>query len=1034
MAITKILLRCPVHALNKAFILDENNSTIFKEGVYLSSPEFYYETIKQTETKPKDAEKRKLSLQKYWIRSCMRSTPYATFAGCSLAETNADTTEIILAKPSQHIRRIRVDMNYTALIIQSLLKQKEIRNQVKFFPNNSLYELAEVYRYAEYAIQNNTRHYQLTAVDKSDYLTELLEKAAKGSLLTELVDFLIELAKVEQDEAEAYVEELCNAQIIIGELEPCVTGDEPLDNLIVQLKKLNNTTAIVAALDQVHQLIEEPKEGVAHYQKIEEKLRQLELVNDIPKNTLQVDLFLKTHSAKIEDSIINEIVKQTVDLKFLARQSKNADLDNFKNKFYNKYEDAMQPLSIALDADIGIGYAGVNEESAGSSALIDNLFVAAQGIDNMTAFDYIKQYTLRKYNDYLKNGKSEIEILEEELKAFAKQTEHFNFSNSQYLFGSLMQQEGQLNKEHFYFDLSGLGGPSGANLLGRFTQGDRELKELAREILVAEEQEIPNAIYAEIAHLPQARIGNILLRPILRKYEIPYVGKSGIDAQHQITIDDLMVKIVNDTVVLYSKRLNKRIIPRLTTAHNFSFGSLPIYKFLCDLQAQGIAYPNVWDWGHLDSLEHLPRVVYKNLIIKKARWKITEAAIKELPKNKTEYHTFFKSFREQHQLPQRVVYAESDNELLIDFDQEVGVELFIHYLTKRKNIVLEEFLFTEENCIVKDDEGNPYTNEIIIPIQNDAKNLVEAIESSNNIEAHNTKQKFAPFSEWMYFKIYCGNKSAEKILRTKLLQFVVHGMSNHFFEQFFFIRYKDEFSHIRIRFFNADIDKQKELFRVFNLSLQSELESGAISKISLDTYNRELERYGGAHIEFAEKIFFADSLAVLKFLNLLEGADENKYRLLFALRGIDILLNDFGYNLDEKQKLAKEIQLGFFKEFGAQPHLQKQLNEKYRAYQKEIFSHMDKEKDRENDIVEAVQIFEERSIMIKKLIQEHCDSLNDVDRKSKYNYWLPSYIHMFMNRLYIAQQRKYELVIYHFLEKYYSSRIALQNQSNNPNS
>ena len=33
---------------------------------------------------------------------------------------------------------------------------------------------------------------------------------------------------------------------------------------------------------------------------------------------------------------------------------------------------------------------------------------------------------------------------------------------------------------------------------------------------------------------------------------------------------------------------------------------------------------------------------------------------------------------------------------------------------------------------------------------------------------------------------------------------------------------------------------------------------------------------------------------------------------------------------------------------------------------------------------------------------------------------------MFMNRLFIAQQRKYELVIYYFLEKYYTSAIATE--------
>ena len=34
-----------------------------------------------------------------------------------------------------------------------------------------------------------------------------------------------------------------------------------------------------------------------------------------------------------------------------------------------------------------------------------------------------------------------------------------------------------------------------------------------------------------------------------------------------------------------------------------------------------------------------------------------------------------------------------------------------------------------------------------------------------------------------------------------------------------------------------------------------------------------------------------------------------------------------------------------------------------------------------------------------------------------------------MNRLFIGNQRKYELVVYHFLKKYYTSQLAIAHKS-----
>ena len=59
-------------------------------------------------------------------------------------------------------------------------------------------------------------------------------------------------------------------------------------------------------------------------------------------------------------------------------------------------------------------------------------------------------------------------------------------------------------------------GPSGANLLGRFCHADPELHRRVEEHLRAEEAHRPDAIFAEVVHLPEGRIGNVLCRPVLR--------------------------------------------------------------------------------------------------------------------------------------------------------------------------------------------------------------------------------------------------------------------------------------------------------------------------------------------------------------------------------------------------------------------------------------------------------------------------------------------------------------------------------------
>ena len=1032
--LNKILLRTPLQSLSIAYDFEkEEVNQLFEDGLYISSPEFYNEYIKNKEkTNIQKKDKLELSFAKYWLRSSSRCTPFGTFAGSALIpiqkSSEISQNSICLDKVSSYKRHIRLDMNYISDFINMLLQSEVVRKQILFYPNNSIYQIDDKFRYVEYYNENNVRKYQISSVHNTEYLQNILNLSKSGVTIQQLSEFLIDTEDVTKEEAESFVETLCTSQLLIASIEPAVTGLEPLEQIIIQLKQFVDCETTLNKLVELQNLLNIQTTGINFYKEIEHKLKELAPELIAPKNTIQVDMYLSVKESIIEEKLINSILKEAESLKLLSFSSPNPDLENFKTKFLKKYEDKQIPLSLALDSELGIGYAGKTQEDVANGEFIDNLAIVIGNNSSTMNQNHLQRLSLTKYEEWHRLNLDQIEIKEEDLKSFEELSKKNTFSNSWHLMGSLLSKEGKLDQEHFTFDISALSVNSGANLLGRFAHGDEKINEFVKEILLKEEENEPDSIFAEIAHLPQARIGNILLRPIIRGYEIPYVGLSGIDESKQIKTEDLYVFIKNGEVILWSKKFNKRVHPRLTTAHNFSNNSLPIYKFLCDLQSQHKAYAGVWDWGSLRTIKFLPRVVFKNLILHKASWKITEKDLESLPKDKNNWLEFFNHFREINKIPKRVVIKQGDNTLLIDFDERLGLYLFVDYVKKYKQIQIEEFLFTNENCFVKDLRNVPFTNEVIIPFLDVdiEKNVLinKKTRKVNIINNSDIKRTFFPGSEWLYFKIYSGAKSIDTILSTTIHTFTDKAISEKLFEHFFFIRYSDEAGlHFRIRFYNSDIEKNKDLYLEFMQILNPHIDNGIIDKVLIDTYSRELERYHNNLIIDSELLFYNDSKCVVDFLNLMNGINAEEYRFLFGIRGIDTLLSDFGLNLEEKHSLLKQLQEGFFQEFGGQETLKKQLNDRFRKYRKFIESHMEPANDIENEIEEAVEIFRVRSINNAPIISKILAQLELTDNpKNILGDLLSSYIHMYMNRLFIAKQRRYELVSYHFLERFYHSK------------
>jgi thiopeptide-type bacteriocin biosynthesis protein len=286
------------------------------------------------------------------------------------------------------------------------------------------------------------------------------------------------------------------------------------------------------------------------------------------------------------------------------------------------------------------------------------------------------------------------------------------------------------------------------------------------------------------------------------------------------------------------------------------------------------------------------------------------------------------------------------------------------------------------------------------------------------------RRSFPPGSEWLYAKIYCGTTWIDKLLVNEVRLLTEELLEEGSIRKWFYIRYQDPGSHLRIRFHHPDnpafyhlvCDRINKLFGSY-------IEEDIIQKVQYDTYVREIERYGEDAILLSEDYFYHDSEAVLGLFALMQSDEKEDSRWQFALKGVDCMLNDFGFLPAEKLQLIQRLQNGFFREFNGNASLLGQLNQKYRDNTRIISKIISSPPELSPLPAEVLEIFRKRSAAGQQ-VQAAIGQLYRGAGAQRLLSLVPDYIHMFMNRMFVANQRMHELVIYHYLSKYYSSSIA----------
>lgn len=347
-------------------------------------------------------------------------------------------------------------------------------------------------------------------------------------------------------------------------------------------------------------------------------------------------------------------------------------------------------------------------------------------------------------------------------------------------------------------------------------------------------------------------------------------------------------------------------------------------------------------------------------------------------------------------LPRWINVEDGDNVLPVDLENELSFESFHQLIKAQPYVTVFELAESTDQLLVTGPDGH-YASELVVPFVRTHVSPAPTVRPRGSSVA----RTFVPGSEWLYAKLYCGEATADHLL-TELAPFLTT------LPRWFFMRYDDPDHHLRIRVHG----EPRWLFD----HVLPRLSAVASWKLQLDTYEREVERYGGAvGIELAERLFHADSCFVIDALTLLRETDRDARWRLTAC-AIDRLFDDLAIDLPRRRQIVQEVRDGFAREHRADVALNRSLGAKYRKERVMLERWLDGDYP-----AELRTILDARSRRVLTIAED----LAAADLLSPVETIVASYVHMLVNRMSNSAQRAHELVLYDLILRTYTASMHI---------
>lgn len=963
-------------------------------------------------------EKEHISLEMYYNRMCYRPTPFGLFSTFALSawdqkETGDRQDEAAPPEPDTRTH-VRIDYEYSRLLAEKILRLKE-GPDTKYSGNNSLYRVGKEYRYLRFMQtgQNTAREFLIDAVEFVPPVSDILSFCTELRTRQELLGFIMKEFEASPEESTLFLEQLIDRQLIFPEMSPNITGTDYLERVLGKYTAdgPGEESQLLGRAKRIRQLgdrISRSRAGSLAGQLLE---MDREIGACLGNGTeAHPRLYVNRETSGMLEGLsagLASIVREGLScIQKLLPATPAGSLAGFREAFKDKYDNRWIPLLTALDPEVGVGYESL-EESCFKSSLLTN-------VDLNYACDLTQELHWTPAHVLLMDRWSAAGQTDGIPAITLDETDVAGLPEDSRLRlpPSLSAVFRPLGKGVF---IEQAGGVTATALLGRFTPFSPQISAMVREVVENEEAANPGVIFAEIAHICDAHIVNVDRREFARSYEIPILTGSALPESHQIGLNDLWVSVVDNETMLWSKRLKKRIIPRLTSAFNYLNNDLPIFRFLCDLQYQGLR-PNLsFDLERFfPGLRFYPRVTYKEAVLGLASWHMSADDLREVTGagDPDRPAALIRLVQKMH-WPRFVSINRDDHYLVADLEHPADLRFLGKVLKKEGPVVVREFPFLEEGTGAGSGAPAPVKQYITTLFHKQKVYDPVGPEFGAHPARNPVERKFLPGSKWSSFKIYCHPMRSNELLSQYIIPLAARWVSAGFLDQWFFIRYSDPAYHLRLRF-NHDPAHAGLILKSLTKSLAPLLKIGLVHNFQAAVYERELERFDTGIIKELERCFCISSTLVTRFFENNGSLLETGYILYqMAYSTLDAILDVFECGAKERIILFRQLYHELMTEFTWSKSLYDQIKRKFREIRK-VTDGLSP-----HQIIASCNLHSEfpRFIYTHAILARLTAGWSPVKRDKL----VIDLMHLHLNRLFSDEPRKNELIVYYCLWRQYES-------------